>query len=106
MPSSTLNVLPGYVGTGFHGVSADVAHCHKKEMGCVVQGGRLNQAGSLEFLVMREGDTNDPDVRPCLPAGPTVYGSQFSFSLVFWQVSGLPPKKPLDRRTASLKYSP
>jgi hypothetical protein len=64
-------------------------------MGCLVQGDRLNQAGSLEFRVMRDGDTTDPDVRPCLPVGPNVYGSDFSFSLVFWQVSGLSPEKPL-----------
>jgi hypothetical protein len=44
---------------------------------------------------MRDGDTTDPDVRPCLPVGPVVYGADFSFSLVFWQVSGLSPEKPL-----------
>jgi hypothetical protein len=47
-----------------------------------VQGDRLNQAGSLEFLVMREGDTNDRDVCPCLLADPAVHGSDFSFSFV------------------------
>ncbi len=44
---------------------------------------------------MRDGDANEPDVRPCLPVGPTVYGADFSLSLVFWQVSGLSPEKPL-----------
>ncbi len=64
-------------------------------MGCLVQGDRLNQAGSLELRVMRDGDMTDPDVRPYLPVGPAVYGANFSFSLVFWQVSGLSPEKPL-----------
>ena len=60
-----------------------------------MQGDHLNQAGSLEFRVMRDGDTNDLDVHPCLPVGPAVHGADFSFSLVFWQVSGLSPEKPL-----------
>jgi hypothetical protein len=94
-PSSILCVLPGYVGTGFYGVSADIPYCRKKTMGCLVQGDRLNQAGSLEFRVMRDGDVTDPDVRPCPPVGPAVYGSDFSFSHVFGQVSGLSPEKPL-----------
>jgi hypothetical protein len=81
-----LSVLPGYVGTGFYGVSADVPYFRKKTMGCLVQGDNLNQADSLEFRIMRNGDmtpTPDPDVRPCLLVGPAVYGSDFSFSLVF-----------------------
>ncbi len=44
---------------------------------------------------MRDGDMTDPDVRLCLPVGPTVYGADFSVSLVSWQVSGLSPEKPL-----------
>jgi hypothetical protein len=44
---------------------------------------------------MRDGDMVDPDVRSCLPIGPTMYGADFSVSLVFWQVSGLSPEKPL-----------
>ncbi len=56
-----------------------------------MQGDRLNQASSLEFRVMRDGDTTD--VVPC--RRPAVYGSDFSFSLIFWQVSGLSPEKPL-----------
>ncbi len=60
-----------------------------------MQEDNLNQAGSLEFRVMRYGDMTDPDVHPCLPVGPALYGSDSSFSLVFWQVSGLSPEKPL-----------
>ena len=82
-PSSTICVLPGYVGTGFYGISADEPHLRKKAMGCLVQGDRLNQAGSLCFGVMREGDDNDPYVRPCLPVGSGVSGEDLSFSLVF-----------------------
>jgi hypothetical protein len=51
-------------------------------MGCLVQGDNLNQAGSLQFRVMCDRDMIDPDVPPCLPVGPAVYGSDFSFSLV------------------------
>ncbi len=76
-------------------MSADVPYCRKKTMGCLVQGDNLNRAGSLEFRVMRDGDMTDPDVRPCHPVGPAVYGADFSFSLVFWQGSGLSPEKPL-----------
>ncbi len=74
-------------------------------MGCLVHGDRLNQADSLEFHVMRDGDTNDPDDRPCLPIGPAVYWSDFSFSLVFWHVSGMSPEKPLSPTYNSFKVS-
>ena len=94
-PSSIICVMPGYVGTGFYGVSADVPYVRKKAMGCLVQGDRLNQAGSLTFRVLRDGDPNNPAVRPCQPVGTAVYGADFSFSLVFWQVSGLSPETPL-----------
>ena len=56
---------------------------------------RLNQAGSLKFRVLRDGDDDDSAVRPCLPVGPAVYGADFRFSLVFWQVSGLGPEQPI-----------
>ncbi len=68
----------------FYGVSADLPYCRKKTMSCLVQGGHLNQAGSLEFRVMRDGDMADPDFQPCLPVGSAVYGADFSFSIVFW----------------------
>ncbi len=83
--------MPGYAGYGYYGCSADAPYARKKAMGCLIQGDRLNQAGSLEFCVMRDGDTTNPDVRMCLPDA----GGDFSFSLVFWQVSGLSPEKPL-----------
>ncbi len=51
-------------------------------MGCLVQGDRLNQAGSLRFRVLK--DDNDKAVRPCLPVGAEADGEDFSFSLVFW----------------------
>ena len=64
-------------------------------MGAITQGDRLNQAGSLRFRVMRDGDGVDETVRPCLPVGVDAYGADFSFSLVFWQVSGLSPEQPI-----------
>ena len=56
-----------------------------------MRGKRLNRTDSLKFRIMRDGDTNDPDIRQSLPVGPAVYGSYFSSSLVFLQVSGLSP---------------
>ncbi len=64
-------------------------------MGCLVQGDRLNQAGSLRFRVLRDGDDNDKAVRPYLTVGAEADGGDFSFSLVFLQVSGLSPEQPL-----------
>jgi hypothetical protein len=94
-PSSTICVYHGYVGTRFYGLSADAPYCRKKAMGAIVQGDRLNHAGSLRFHVLREGDDNDPAVRPCLPVGAEADGGDFNLCLVFWQVSGLSPAQPL-----------
>jgi hypothetical protein len=44
---------------------------------------------------MRDGATNNPAVRPCLPVGPGAHGGDFSFSAVFWQVSRLSPEQPI-----------
>jgi len=82
-PSCILCVLSGYVGIGLYGLSADVPYARKNATGCLVQRDRLNQASFLEFRGMRDGDTNELGVRPCLPVGPAVYGTDFSFSLVF-----------------------
>ncbi len=53
-PSSTICVLPGYVSTGLYGLSGDQPYVRKKAMGAIIQGDRLNQAGSLRFQVMRD----------------------------------------------------
>ncbi len=45
--------------------------------------------------MVRDGDDVDSAVRPCLPVGTGAYGADFSFSLLFWQVSGLSPEQPL-----------
>ena len=96
--------MPGYVETGFYGgVSADLPYFRKKTMGCLVQGDRLDHAGSLELHGMRDGDTNDPDVCLCLSIGPAVYGSDFLFSWVFWHVSWMSPEKPLSPTYNSFK---
>jgi hypothetical protein len=94
-PSSTIYVLPGYVSTGFYGLNGDQPYVRKKATGAIVQGDRLNQAGSLRFQVLRDGDDDDSAVRPCLPVGPAVSGADFRLSMVFWQVSGLSPEQPL-----------
>jgi hypothetical protein len=44
---------------------------------------------------MRDGDDVDETVRPCLPVGVDAYGAYFSFSLMFWQDSGLSPEQPI-----------
>ena len=55
----------------------------------------MNLAGSLPFRVLREGDDNDRDARPCLPVGAEADCGDFSFSLLLRQVSGLSPEQPL-----------
>ncbi len=87
--SSTICVLPGYVSTGFYDLSGDQPYVRKKAMGAIVQGDRLNQAGSLRFRDLRDGDGDDFAMWPCLPVGPAVCGADFRFNMVFWQVSGL-----------------
>ena len=44
---------------------------------------------------MRDGDTNNPAVSPCLLVGGGASGGDCSLSFVFWQVSGLSLEKPL-----------
>ena len=82
-PSSTICDLPGNAGTWFYGLSADAPYLRKKTMEAIVQGDRLNQVGTLRFWVMRDGDDNDPAMRPCLPVGPNASGADFSVSLLF-----------------------
>jgi len=84
VPFNTISVLPGYAGFGYYGCSADAPYCRKKALGAIIQRDRLNQAGTLRFRVMRDGDDNDPTVRPCLPLGAGADGGDFSFSLVLW----------------------
>ena len=55
-PSATICTLPGYVSTGFYGLSGDQPYVRKKAMGAIIQGDLLNRAGSLRFRVLRDGD--------------------------------------------------
>jgi hypothetical protein len=87
--------MPGYAGTRFYGFSADAPYLREKKHGAIIQGDRLNHAGTLRFRVMQDEDDDDPNMRPCLPVGHGADGADFSFSLVFWQVSGLSPEEPL-----------
>jgi hypothetical protein len=79
----------------FYGLSADALYCRKKAMCCLVQGDRLNHADSLRFRVLRDGDDNNKAMRSCLPAVAEADVGDFSFSLMFRQVSGLSPEQPL-----------
>ena len=81
-PSSILCVLPGYAGFGYYGCSIDAPYARKKAMVCLVQGDRLNQAGFLEFRVMRDGDTNNPAVRTYIPIGSEAGGGDYIFGLL------------------------
>ncbi len=72
-------------------------------MGAIIQGDWLNQAGTLRFRVMRDGDNDDSVVHKCLPDGPAVYGVDFRFNLVSWQVSGFSPEQPLSPTYDMLK---
>jgi hypothetical protein len=88
--------MPIYARLGYYGCSEDAPYSRKEVMGCLIQGDRLSQAGSLESRVMRDGDTtNNPVIRPCLPVGGGASGGGYTFSLVFWQVSSLSLEKPL-----------
>ncbi len=102
-PSSTISILPGYVSTGFYAVSGDQQCVRKKAMGAIIQDDRLNQAGSLRFRVMRDGDDIESDVRPGLPVGPAVYGATFRFSLVFGRFPASRPSSHSARRTPNLR---
>ncbi len=82
-PSNTICILLGYAGFGYYGCSADAPYCRKKTLGAIIQGDRLNQPGILRFRVVRDGDDNDPIVRPCLTVGAGADGGDFSFSMVF-----------------------
>ncbi len=56
----------------------------------------LKQRGLHDgFRVLHDGDDDASAMRPYLQVGPAVYGDDFKFSLVFWQVSGLSPEQPL-----------
>ena len=55
----------------------------RKPQGAIIQGDWLNQAGTLRFHVMRDGDHNDLAARSLLPLSLGADGKDFSFSLVF-----------------------
>jgi hypothetical protein len=94
-PSSTICVLPRYAGFGYYGCSADAPYCRKKALGAIIQGDGLNQADTLRLRIMRDGHDNDPTVRPCLPVGAGANGRDYSFSVVFCQVSRLSPEESI-----------
>jgi hypothetical protein len=77
------------------GLSADAPYLRKETMGAIVQGEWFRQTGTLRIRVFWDGDDVDASVRPCLPVGPGADGADFSFSLVFWQASGLGPEETL-----------
>ncbi len=63
-------------------MSADQPYVNRKTFGYYIQGGRLNQAGTLEFKMLVEDD--EDGVWTCLELDShDVFGVDYSFSLVF-----------------------
>jgi hypothetical protein len=92
-PSSTLAVMQNYCQYGYFGMTADVPYLRKSHLGLVVQGDRINQAGSLRFRVMMLSATGLAPLTA--PDGVSVHGANFSFSLVFWEVKSVDPERPI-----------
>ena len=91
---STLSMLQSYMGYGIFGMSADQPYVSRKTLGCYIQGDRLNQSGALEFQML--ADFGDDGMFPCEePDAQDVFGVDYTFSLVFWEVKQPIPEKPI-----------
>jgi hypothetical protein len=87
-------MLQSYMGYGIYNMSADQPYVSKKTLGCYLQGDRLNQSGVLEFEMLAE--FGDEGVWPCIePNSNDIFGVDYSFSLVFWEVKQPVPEKPI-----------
>ena len=91
--SSTLALCQSYCSQGVYGISADTPYLRTKHLGCILQGDRLNQAGTIRFSVKQ---FDEGLVTPCQqPNGASIFGEEFSFSLVFWEVPAPKPEVPI-----------
>jgi hypothetical protein len=81
-------------GMAVFGMSAAQPYVSRKTLGCYIQGDRLNQSGALEFEML--ADYCDEGVWPLLePDSKDIFGVDYSFSLVFWEVIQPVPEKPI-----------
>ena len=92
-PGGTLACLQNYVQYGYYGMSAELPYLRRAHLGVVVQGDRINQAGSLRFRLLMPGAQGMVPLRQ--PDGASVHGKDFAFSLVFWEVDSVDPERPL-----------
>ncbi len=75
-------------------MSADQPYVCRNTLGCYIQVDRLNQSGTLEFEMLAE--YGDDGVWPCLdPDAHNIFGVDYSFSFVFWEVKKPVPEKPI-----------
>lgn len=91
--SSTLALLQSYKGTGFYGISADQPYISRNAYGCYIQGDRLNQAGTLSFKVLLDYGNSVETAEE--PFADEIWGDDFTFSLVFWEVEKPIPERPI-----------
>jgi hypothetical protein len=78
---STLGMLPSYMGYDIYNMTADQPYLSRNTLGCYVQGDRLIQLGSLEFLMLI--DFGDEGLFLCLqPDSVNIFGFDYNFSLV------------------------
>jgi hypothetical protein len=95
---STLAMLQSYMGYGIYNMTAHQPYLSRKTLGCYVRGDIVNQLGSLEFLMLI--DFGEKGIFPYLqPDSVNIFGFDYTFSLVFWEV-----KQPIPERTISPYY--
>jgi hypothetical protein len=70
------------------------AYVSRKTLGCYIKGDKLNQSVTLKFEML--GGYGDEGVWPLLePDAQDIFGVDYSFSLVFWEVKQRVPEKPI-----------
>ena len=91
---STLALLQSYMGYGIYNMTADQPYLSRNSLGCYIQGDRLNQLGGLQFQMMV--DFGEEGLFPCLqPDSVNIFGFDYTFSLVFWEVKQPIPERPI-----------
>jgi hypothetical protein len=93
--SRTLATLQSSGTTGRYGQSADTPYLRTRSLSTLVHSDCLKQTSVLHFRMMREGDDANTGFRPCLqPNSATVWGYDYSFGLVFWELEHKLPRTP------------
>jgi hypothetical protein len=99
--SATLVALQPYctgnAATGVFGLHHDSPYCRKKHLGNLIMDERLQKSGLLNFVLYR---SNSPGVNtivgPCsTPNGTSVWGNDWTMTLVFFPVKMPKPEIPI-----------